>query len=355
MPLESRGQLIELYQRALCAEIERFRTTYGSRDLDTIFIGGGAASTYPHNLLLDTFDTLRKMFIFNALSEVSIEVKPGTVNKEILEVWKSVGINRLSIGVESLNTELLKKLHCHQTDATVYQLLDDAEPLFDNISVDLTLGLFEMSAAEWKECIKKIVAWPIKHVSIDFLTTPEDTELYFKIHPQRVSLPSDEYMVELYHWTVAKLAEHGFEQYEFSNFAKPGYESRHNVMHWDRKPYKAFGLGGCSFDGKKRFQNEKNLMRYVEKIKKGEDVAVFEETLTPEQKHLEKLMLGLKRRTGVSLKAAVEDLSTVQKNHFQKMVAILKKKKLLLECNGRLMLTSVGFFVENEVIAQLSR
>lgn len=354
--LASHDQYMERYHRALCKEIERFSALYqGSRQLHTIFMGGGTPSTYPLNLLLDTFGTLRRIFIFDRTTEVSIEVNPGTANKEKLEQWHLMGINRLSIGVQSLNDSVLKNLNRHQTGESVVRLMQEASPLFENISIDLILGLPEISSEEWQTLIKTVVTWPIKHISIYFLTVHEDTPLYFKVQTNRVSLPSDENMVALYYWTIATLSEHGFAQYELSNFAKPGYESRHNTVYWERKPYKAFGLGACSFDGTQRFQNEKNLLRYLEKIEKGEEVIVFSETLTSAQKHLEKLMLGLRRRTGVLLETIVEDLSLSQKDQFRKTVVALQERNLLQEHNGRLTLTTAGLVVENEVIAQLTR
>jgi oxygen-independent coproporphyrinogen-3 oxidase len=162
-------------------------------------------------------------------------------------------------------------------------------------------------------------------------------------------------MVSLYHWTVDILAKHGFMQYELSNFAKEGYESRHNSVYWDRKPYKAFGLGACSFDGMMRFQNEKNLLRYLEHIEGGHDVTIFTEQLTPAQKHIEKLMLGLRRRAGVGMEAILEDLTKEQQDQFKKKVKVLQHKKLVKKQDGRLMLTPTGLVVENEVITQLTR
>lgn len=344
------------YHKALCKEIEQFGQQYqASRVLDTIFMGGGTPSTYPPSLLLDMFDTLRRIFVVQDTTEISIEVNPGTVTKEKLQVWKQAGINRLSIGVQSLNDAVLKNLNRHQTAESVFQLLDEAAVLFDNISVDLILGLPAITSDEWKALVKKVVSWPIKHVSVYFLTVHEDTPLYFKVNTQRISLPSDEIMVALYYWTIDMFTQHGFEQYELSNFAKKGYESRHNSVYWDRKPYKAFGLGACSFDGNERFQNEKNLMRYIEKIEKGDDTTIFAETLTPAQKNLEKLMLGLRRRAGVAIQAIVEDLSEIQQKSFKKTVQILQQKNLLQEQEGQLRLTPTGLVVENEVIAQLTR
>ncbi len=183
----------------------------------------------------------------------------------------------------------------------------------------------------------------------------EDTPLYFKVHTNRVTLPGDDEMVALYHWTVDTLSDHGFDRYELSNFAKPGYESRHNTVYWERKPYKAFGLGACSFDGERRFQNDKNLMNYLEGIEKGGEVVSFSEELSAAQIQLEKLMLGLRRKVGVSCADLFDHFSQKQKDHFEKTVHRFKEKKLLVEQDGKLLLTTDGMVVENEIIAQLSQ
>ncbi len=344
------------YHQVLCKEIGGFLASYqGSCEIDTLFFGGGTPSTYPDNLLLDTFGTLRKTLFLRDTSEVTIEVNPGTVKKEQLSTWRTLGINRLSIGVQSLNDRVLRTLNRQQTAADVYSLFTYAPDQFENISVDIMLGLPGVTQDEWKALVRTIVTWPITHVSVYFLTVHEDTQLYFKVKAHKTILPSDETVVSLYQWTVDCLQDHGFGQYELSNFAKPGYESRHNMAYWDRKPYKGFGLGACSFDGVNRFQNEKSLMQYMERAERGDDVTMFYETVTPEQKHLERLMLGLRRRSGVSWRVALEDLSESKRNGFKQSVARLKEQKLLQERDGTLTLTRAGLVVENEILSQLSQ
>ncbi len=354
--LASHDQFMERYHKALVKEIQSSGEKHdGLRAVDTIFFGGGTPSTYPDDLLLDTFDTLKNIFFFNSNSELSIEVNPGTVRKEQLALWREIGINRISIGVQSLKDQVLNSLNRLQTSKSVHELLKIAPDYFENISVDLILGLPDVSVEEWKSLIKKAVTWPIKHISVYFLTVHEDTPLYFKVHTNRISLPSDETMVSLYEWTVNALADHGFERYELSNFSKPGFQSRHNTVYWERKPYMAFGLGACSFDGTQRFQNEKNLLKYMEGIEKGSNVVSFSEDLTPTQINLERLMLGLRRRVGMSWQDLFEYQSVHQQKKLKSTVAHLKEQKLIDEEQGRLKLTTAGMMVENEIIAQLSR
>lgn len=348
-------QFMSRYHASLLKEIKDFGLQAGKIKLETVFFGGGTPSTYPLPLLLDTFGTLEDMFEIDSHAEITIEVNPGTVSPEHLRVWKQVGINRLSIGVQSLKDAALKSLNRHQSAAQVLQLLQQAAPLFENISVDLILGLPEVSSDEWKELLAQVVTWPIQHVSIYFLTIHENTPLYFKVQQNKVDLPPDETIIPLYHWTVEWLAQHGFEQYELSNFAKPGYESKHNTVYWERKPYKGFGIGACSFDGALRLQNEKNLMKYMAAVDNNQSPVISVEQLCADQIGLEKLMLGLRRRVGVSLQDITQGLDEQSMQKRLQAIERLKSHDFLLERDGRLVLTPRGLLLENEVVVQIAR
>ncbi|MDR3551464.1 MAG: radical SAM family heme chaperone HemW [Candidatus Babeliales bacterium] len=353
--LASHDQFMERYHNTLVKELKDFAQHYTSKiQLDTIFIGGGTPSTYPDNLLLDMCGILKEIFVFDESCEFSIEVNPGTVRPEQLALWKKLGINRLSIGVQSLKDQMLKKLNRHQTTQDVYTVLDQAKEHFDNVSVDFILGLPEVSSQDWKELIEKAVTWPIKHVSIYFLMVHEDTPLYFGVKKKQITLPCDDEIVDLYYWTVEYLAAHGFEQYEISNFAKAGYYSRHNSMYWDRKPYKGFGLGACEFDGVTRLQNQKNLNKYFDGVENGKDITIFSEVLTSEQVYLEKVMLGLRRAQGVAYEDLLEHLSDAQQVHIKEQIKMLQETEFIAERNGRLVLTPKGLAMENDIVVKLS-
>jgi putative oxygen-independent coproporphyrinogen III oxidase len=349
--LASHDQFMQQYHEALHKEIINFAQQLGHvQTLDTIFIGGGTPSTYPINLLLDTFDTLRRWFSFNKECEISLEVNPGTVTDEKLHGWQQAGISRLSIGVQSLKDEVLTKLNRLQTSHDVYALLASAKDLFKNISIDLIVGLPGVSMAEWQDIVHEVVTWPITHVSVYFLSVHENTPLYFGVKAKKITLPCDDEVVESYYWTVATLKSGGFAQYEISNFARPGYESRHNTVYWERKPYKGFGLGACSFDGKRRLQNQKNLTSYIH----GTDHTVFAEDLTREQIHLEKIMLGMRRVGGVTLAELYEHLAPAEIDQILMNLAWLRDNKFILWTEDRIVLTPAGLAVENEIVVKLS-
>jgi len=353
--LASHDSFMGRYHEALKLELIDFAQKSGQRlPLDTIYFGGGTPSTYPDDLLLDTSVILKTIFDIQPGCEITLEVNPGTVRVEQVAFWKSIGINRLSIGVQSLKDSVLKDLNRHQSQEDVTFLLSHAQDVFDNLSVDLILGLPGVSDEEWKDMLRQVVTWPIKHVSLYFLQVHENTQLYFRVQQNKVVLPCDDAVVDLYYWSVALLAEHGLNQYEVSNFAREGYESRHNRIYWDRKPYKGFGLGACSFDGSMRFQNEKNLMRYMHGMETGQDMTVFHEGLTRKQIYLEKIMLGIRRSQGVMLDEVMEMLLTQEQQTLLKQITELESEGFIKQRDGCIVLTPVGLSVENNIALRLS-
>lgn len=353
--IAGQDQFMHQYHEALKKEILAFAAQMPiKQQLDTVFIGGGTPSTWPDDLLLDMSGTLKDVFIFNDQTEMSIEVNPGTVRVEQLAAWKQAGINRLSIGVQSLKDSVLSNLNRKQSNADVFWVLEQASKVFENISVDLILGLPGVSEQEWKELLAQAVTWPIKHISVYFLTVHEETPLFFRVKKNEINLHTDDHMIDLYEWTVAHLAAHGFAQYEISNFSKEGYRSRHNSMYWERKPYKGFGLGACSFDGNARFQNQKNLMKYLHAITEGQDHLQFRETLSPAQVHLEKVMLGLRKSEGITMAALTEHLSGDQKKSLLSTVRDLQENKYVHKRDDRIILTPAGLGVQNDIAARLS-
>lgn len=345
-------QYMGQYHTALKNEIRYFGAHAADKHaLDTIFLGGGTPSTYPDDLLLDMFGTLEDVFLCKEVQEITIEVNPGTVRPEQLAIWKQAGINRLSIGVQALKDSALHTLNRKQSYQDVSWLISNASKEFSNISVDLIVGLPDVTMKEWHEMIKVIVTWPISHISIYFLTVHEDTPLYFKVQTNKLALPLESHVVDAYLWSIEQLAQHGFEQYEISNFAKPGFQSKHNRMYWERKPFRGFGLGAWSFDGMHRFQNQKNLMNY---IATSSEQKHFSEELTAEQEHLEKIMLGLRQRTGVHIDDLCREKNKQHVTRFNEVINECIVNGYIHQNNDRIWLTPRGFTLHQSIVTQLS-
>lgn len=343
------------YQRALKAEIESFaHLQKQSIALKTIYIGGGTPSTWPHDLLLDMFDTLRSTFDFSAICEITIEANPGTVTAEHIELWQKIGITRVSVGVQSLNDSVLQDLNRKQSADQVRTLLHQLKGAIHSVSVDMIVGLPGISKEEWKEILLEVVTWPIMHVSLYFLSVHEGTPLYFRVARNQVTLPPDDATVDLYYWSVECLENAGFKQYEVSSFAKEGFESMHNQVYWDRKPFKGFGIGAWSFDGTFRIQNEKNIEKYMKAQEEKKEVVFYKEKLTDKDIRLEKLMLGLRKRAGYSIVEAVKDLTKQEQVIFFEKLAALEEKKIIQINDQQIVLAKTSLALENEVSAYLS-
>ena len=346
-------QYMERYHQALMSEIALFAEQNPNCSVDTLYIGGGTPSTWPDRLLLDMSGKIRSVLFTDQLREMTIEVNPGTVRAEQFALWRRCGINRISIGVQYADPAILAALNRFQTQSDVQHVLAMAGSEFNNISVDLMLGLPGVDAEGWYNFLNEVVTWPITHISLYCLMVHEHTPLYYKVERGEVKVPDDGLVADLYCWSIEFLAKHGFMQYEVSNFARQGYESQHNTVYWDRKPYKGFGLGACSFDGNRRFMNEQNLMRYVSTIEQRGDPNAFVEQLNSEDVRLEKIMLGLRRRIGILYETLVEGLSADKRHAIGMKVQRLSEAGLLQIVDNNLSLTTAGFVLEQEIIAEL--
>jgi oxygen-independent coproporphyrinogen-3 oxidase len=344
------------YYQALRKEIIQFLGALDEKPvIKTVFLGGGTPSTWPDDTLLDMFGTLKEIVVYDQQPEITIEVNPGTVRAPQLAVWQSCGINRLSIGVQSLKDSALHALNRKQSAADVIWLLNQASTSFKNISIDLILGLPGVSTDEWKELLKTVIDWPINHISVYFLTVHEDTALHYKVKKQEIELMQDDAMVDQYLYTIDYLAAHDFDQYEVSNFARNGTIARHNMAYWQRVPFKGFGVGACSFDGTQRIQNNKNIHKYMEGIEQGLSIDFFQESLTAQQVQLEKIMLALRRTQGIEQTQLLTLFSTAQQEEKLNYLLQLEQEQYIHRKNDRIILTAKGFAVHNEITTQLSR
>lgn len=346
----------DAYHATLCKEITTFANQLppSDRTINTIFFGGGTPSLYPLDQLTKLFTVLRNNFDLSNTQEISLEANPADITEERLETWAELGINRISCGVQILDDDVLLRLNRRQRKKDVFNAMRMLPKYFSNVSMDLILGLPDVSPATWHETIKQAMSWPISHISIYFLTIHEKTPLYFKVEKGELSVPTDDVMIQTYTDTVNFLAKHGFEQYEISNFAKSGKSSIHNKAYWDRKPYKGFGIGASSFDGSIRTINENNLEKYLRSTQNADCIVPYHsETLTPEQDLLELLMLGLRQKTGIDLHRVLYSLVDSKKNKLLDNIKILKEESLINECDGRIYLTLKGMALENEVILKL--
>lgn len=344
-----------VYNDALNEEIRAFGKSYSADTLvKTVYLGGGTPSTWPSEYMLDTFATLNNVFRFDTNAEITLEVNPGTVTQEKVMAWRACGINRLSVGVQSLDDQVLHQMGRYHTVADVKKFFDYTAGIIENISIDLIIGLPGVSRDAWRAQLETVATWPIQHISLYFLTVHEHTRLYADLQRGDYALPCEDEAIDTYEETVSMLATKGFRQYEVSNFARVGGESRHNKAYWSRVAYKGFGLGASSFDGVRRLTTTANLMTYMDGVQQHRDVTAQSEYLTEDQIRLETIMLGLRQAEGVSRDYFFEGRSKEEIEKITTELDVFIHEGLLFEQHGRICATVRGFMLENHLVSKLT-
>lgn len=284
----------EKYIQALLEEIESFST---AKRVKTIYLGGGTPSLLTKEEIFSIFRKLREKFDIDENAEITIEVNPNSVEEDKLRAYNEVGVNRISVGVQSLSNKSLKSIGRLHTKKEAIEKLKLIGKYFENISADLILGLSgEKSVVKYA---KKLIKLNIKHISSYMLEVHENTKLYFEVRDKKYC-PLDEIGVtKSYDKLVKFFKKHGFVQYEVSNFALKGYESKHNLNYWSYGEYVGFGVSSHSFSNGKRIANSITLQGYYKHERK-------EEKITKSMEIEERIMLGLRCYLGV-------DISILQK------------------------------------------
>ena len=269
----------------------------------TIYIGGGTPSLIESRYIVQIMEEIKLNFELDKNVEITIEVNPGTVALEKLEDYNKVGINRLSIGLQSTHEHLLKeigRIHTYLDFLDTFRFAREAG--FKNINVDLMVGLPNQTLAEVKDSIEEIVSMEPEHISVYSLILEENTPLFKKIE-EGLELPCEELEREMY-WTVKQILEtNGYNHYEISNFAKKGYESKHNLDCWSQKEYIGFGVAAHSYTNGIRYSNIENLEQYIKNYEenKTEENLIFHEKQDMEAMQKEYMLLGLRKIDGVSI------------------------------------------------------
>lgn len=272
--------------------------------VNTIYIGGGTPSLLDEIYIVNLIENIKKQFELKKDCEITIEVNPGTINKEKLKTYYDIGINRLSIGLQAVQDEILKKIgriHTYSQFEDTYKFARQAG--FKNINVDLMIGLPDQRIGDIEKSLKTLVNIKPEHLSIYSLILEKDTKLYNMVTEKKVDLMSDALEREMYWYVRNTLDKYNYVQYEISNYSMPGYESKHNLNCWNQNEYLGIGAGASSFIDDIRYSNIQNIEQYIDNIKRDSysKNIVLEETLTYEGKMDEYMMLGLRKIEGVNI------------------------------------------------------
>ncbi|MBK9164516.1 MAG: radical SAM family heme chaperone HemW [Acidobacteria bacterium] len=312
-------------------------------DIDTIYFGGGTPSLLEPEQVERILNAVDSMFSVANDVEITMEMNPATVTPEKLDAFKSLGINRASFGVQTFNERDLKLLargHDANDARQTYRMLREAG--FANISFDLIAGLPGQTLEDWSRNLAEAIAMEPEHLSLYLLEIHESTPLAEQVRSGRRTPIDEELAAEMYELMLDRLAAAGYEQYEISNFAKPGFESRHNTKYWRLEPVFGFGVSAHSFDGRERYANERDTANYVELIERSGSAETFRETIDLAS---ESAFLGLRISEGIDL------------DEYRKLFGIDLRRKmvafaqdgLVLITDKRLSLTRRGMLYSNEI------
>ena len=310
---ENKEQLIPDYIECLQTEIQEVgkanvQDAKEGKDnpflVTTIYIGGGTPSFVDSTYIIEIMNTIRENFTIDEKSEITIEVNPGTITLEKLQDYFNCGINRISIGLQSTYDALLKqigRIHTYQEFLDTYHLAREIG--FKNINVDLMLGLPNQTIQEMQNSVEEVIGLEPEHISLYSLIVEEGTKLEEQLNEKQLVLPEELEEREMY-WNTKKLLEkNGYIHYEISNFAKPGYESKHNMNCWEQKEYIGFGTASHSYTNGVRYSNIEIIEKYNKnnKKEKPEDNFIFHEKQNLETMQKEFMMLGLRKIQGISV------------------------------------------------------
>ena len=336
------------YVQALLREIQAVEEGEG-RSVSSIFIGGGTPSVLDERLLGDILREIRNRFKMEEDAEITIEVNPGTANIGKLQAYREMGINRLSIGLQSPEDRELKilgRIHNYGQFLETYQ---EARTVgFDNINIDLMSAIPDQTYEGWVKNLRTVAELEPEHISAYSLIVEEGTPFAAR----KLNLPDEDTEYNMYEATAQILKEYGFEQYEISNYARKGRECRHNVGYWTRQDYLGFGLGASSLYGKERFANTTDMKKYLENSKNPEKIREKEPSLTREDERAEFMFLGLRMTKGISKADFQRCFGCTIESVYGEVLEKYESMELLLEKDGRIFLSREGIHVSNSIMAE---
>ena len=345
---------IQSFLSALKNEISYYSKLYRSnRKFSSIFFGGGTPSLMEPEYLEQIILHLKNNFDVDENVEVTMETNPGTVEKEKLKSFKQIGINRISIGIQSFDDDDLKFLtRIHNKQTAIQTVYDAAEVGFENLSVDLIFNLPNQTKDKWLTNLKEAVNLPIKHLSAYSLILEPGTILNKMVLDGKVNIQDEDYDADLYETTIDFLTRNGFEQYEVSNFTKPGYECIHNNAYWKYRDYLGFGPSAHSFADGKRWWNYTSLKKYISEVELNQNALMNFETLNKTQIHDEYVMLAL-RSSGIDVNEYKKMFgeSWIKKNYtYLKELSITGN---ILIDDKNIKLTPKGYAVCDEILKNI--
>ncbi|MEY8458110.1 radical SAM family heme chaperone HemW [Lactococcus ileimucosae] len=336
------GQPVEDYIDEMLKEYDSYQIT----SLKTLYVGGGTPSVLPAEQLEKLLSHLTKNLDLDELEEFTVEANPSDLTEDVLAVLAGSPVNRISLGVQSFDDKLLKKIGRTHTEAQVYRAIERLSAVgFKNITIDLIYGLPNQTMEMVERDVKKFLELDLPHVALYSLILEDHTIFMNRQRRGHLRLPSDERNADMYEYIVDTLTANGYSHYEVSNFGKRGYESKHNLTYWDNAEYYGIGAGASGYLDGIRYKNHGPIHHYL----REENKRINEEILTRKEMIEEEMFLGLRKKSGVSRDRFQEKFKQKLEDVYGKTIQDLIAQKLLFEAEGRIQMTEKGFELGNEV------
>lgn len=334
-------------------EAKNYKNDYS---VASIYIGGGTPSCLDHYYVRDLLSSIYKNFAVKNSAEITIEVNPNSCDKTKIREYILSGVNRFSIGLQSTNPKILKSMGRTHTVQDYEEMVTNIKNYgLTNISTDVIIGYPNQKLSDVKETISYLLSMKIPHISTYMLSVEDGTKLKRLVDGNSVGLPEEDTVIEMYNTVYKMLTDAGYVRYEFSNFAKPTYESYHNNTYWNRRDYLGIGLASHSYIDGTRFSITDNILEYAKAIEERKELPIsVSKTLTEEEKKEEMVMLSLRTSKGLDLdkyKAEFDENFLAKKK--DKLTKLITNGFLILTPENRLICTYKGFLVLNRVILEL--
>ena len=314
--------------------------------VDTVYLGGGTPSRTSLPNLTRLFEAIRAHYDIVPDAEITLEANPEDVTAESVAAWRALGVNRISVGVQSFHDDELRVIGRIHDRAQALEAVRTIVASGVRANLDLILGLPQQTAESFRASLDTAVELGANHLSLYMLDLEERTPLQVQAARGRVALPEDDLVADLYLEAIERLAGAGLHQYEISNFARPGEESRHNLRYWTRSEYLGFGLGAHSFVGRERFANTRDIREYIER---SPDTRDFSETLGEDEVRRETIFLQLRQAAGM----CYEDLVALRGKEGIEWIERGLQGGWLRRNDGRVAFTPSGYLQSNDFISQL--
>ena len=344
-----REDVWQRYTDALADELLSWKPVLGGYEVRTIFFGGGTPSLLPAEKIVRLMNGIRDCADLRPDAEITLEANPGTLTAEKLRLYREAGINRISLGAQAMDDRLLRalgRIHTVQQVAEAVSLVRHAG--FNNLSLDLMYGLPEQTMEDWKRTLDAAAALEPEHLSAYSLIVEEGTPLAQCAEHGEISVPDDDLATDMQREAVERLAGHGYERYEISNYAQDGYECKHNIVYWERGEYLGLGCAAHSLMQGQRFENSRSLEEYFAGMRKQSIVS-----LTREDSMEEMLMLSTRMCRGMDLAQYAQQFDVDFESAHEKTLRRLEGYGLVERVNGFLRLTQRGLEVQNAVVVAL--